>query len=135
MKYYLVKTDPDTYSIADFQKERKTVWNGVRNPQAVITLKTMQAGDRVFVYHSQGEGALRGLAEVVGSSKADPDDAKSWLVTLRLLRVYAEPYTTIKDVRAAGMFGDFALLRQSRLSVMEVPQEVVRWLRKRGVGV
>ena len=82
MKYFLVKTDPDTYSIEDFAKEKKTVWNGVRNPQAVMALKTMQAGDRVFVYHSQGEGSIRGLAEVVGSSKPDPDDAKSWLVTL-----------------------------------------------------
>lgn len=134
MKYYLVKTDPGTYSIQDFQKEKKTVWNGVRNAQAVMTLKTMQAGDRVFVYHSQGEGSIRGLAEVVGGSKPDPADTKSWLVTLRLLQVYAEPYVTIKDIREAGEFADFALLRQSRLSVMEVPKDVVRWLKGRGVG-
>lgn len=135
MKYYLVKTDPDTYSINDFKKEKKTVWNGVRNAQAVITLKAMQAGDRVFVYHSQGEGSIRGLAEVVGGSKPDPDDAKSWLVTLRLLYVYAEPYATIKDIREVGEFADFALLRQSRLSVMPVPKGVVQWLKKRGIEV
>lgn len=135
MKYYLVKTDPDTYSIADFQKEKTTVWNGVRNAQAVLTLKAMQAGDRAFVYHSQGEGAIRGLAEVVGSSKADPDDAKSWLVTLRLLQVYAAPLATITDFREAGVFADFALLRQSRLSVMLVPKNVVQWLKGRGAGV
>ena len=135
MKYFLVKTDPDTYSIEDFAKEKRTVWNGVRNPQAVMALKTMQAGDRVFVYHSQGEGSIRGLAEVVGSSKPDPDDAKSWLVTLKLLQVYAEPYVTIKDVREVKTFSDFALLRQSRLSVVEVPEKVVQWLKKRGLRV
>jgi predicted RNA-binding protein with PUA-like domain len=63
MNYFLAKTDPSTYSIADFEKERVTAWSGVRNPAAVLALKAMRKGDRVFI----GEGAIRGLAVVVGN--------------------------------------------------------------------
>ena len=135
MKYYLAKTDPDSYSISDLEREKSTEWSGVRNPQAVQFLKSMQPQDRVFIYHSQGEGSLRGLAEVQGAGHADPANPKSWLVTLRLLHVYEEPFVTIKDIRATDLFPDFLLLRQSRLSVLPVPKEVVQFLKKKKVQV
>ena len=61
MKYFLAKTDPETYSIDSLEKEKTTTWNGVRNPQAVNVLKSMQKGDKVLIYHSQGEGVIRRL--------------------------------------------------------------------------
>ena len=53
MKYFLAKTDPDTYSIDDLEQEKKTVWDGVLNPQAVRNIREMRPGDKVFIYHSQ----------------------------------------------------------------------------------
>lgn len=135
MNYFLAKTDPGTYSIDDFVKEKVTTWSGVRNPAAVLVLKSMQKGDRVFIYHSQGEGAIRGLAEVVGNSRPDPKDAKSWLVDFKFLKSYTEPYVTIKDVKSSGLFPDFQLVTQSRLSTMPVPHHVVAWLKKKKLSV
>ncbi len=135
MNYYLAKTDPDTYSIEDFKKEKVTTWSGVRNPQAVMVLKSMQKGDKVFIYHSGGEGSIRGLAEVVGNSRPDPKDPKSWLVDFKYTCAYSEPYVTIKDVRADAALADFVLLKQSRLSTMAVPALVVKWLKKKGLLV
>ncbi|MBL8030966.1 MAG: EVE domain-containing protein [Candidatus Doudnabacteria bacterium] len=135
MNYFLAKTDPGTYSIDDFAKEKATTWSGVRNPQAVLVLKSMKKGDRVFIYHSQGEGSIRGLAEVVGNSRPDPKDVKSWLVDFKFLKKYTEPYTTIKDVKASGLFADFALVTQSRLSTMHVPARVVAWLKQQKLSV
>ncbi len=130
MKYFLAKTDPKTYSIDDLQKEGETTWDGVRNPQAIIFLKQMQKGDKVFIYHSQGEGAIVGLAEVIGNSRPDPKDAKSWLVDFKFLKKLNEPFVTIKDIKAEGNLKNFRLVSQSRLSTMDVPENVVEWLGK-----
>jgi predicted RNA-binding protein with PUA-like domain len=135
MKYFLAKTDPETYSVDDFEKEKKTTWNGVRNALAVMTIKRMQEGDRVLIYHSQGEGSIRGLAEVVGKNRMDFTDERSWLVDFKFIRKFSEPYVTIKDVKASGLFPDFALVRHSRLSTMEVPAQFISWLKKKGLQV
>lgn len=135
MNYFLAKTDPSTYSVEDFAKEKVTTWSGVRNPQAVLVLKSMKKGDRVFIYHSQGEGSIRGLAEVVGNSRPDPKDIKSWLVDFQFLKKYPEPYVTIKDIKSNGLFADFQLVTQSRLSTMHVPARVVVWLKKKKLSV
>src|SRR4051812_45566210 len=99
MNYFLAKTDPGTYSIADLEKEKTTTWSGVRNPQAVSVLKAMKKGDRVLIYHSQGEGAIRGLAEVLGNGRPDLKDEKSWLVDFKFIRKFAEPYITLKEIK------------------------------------
>ena len=135
MKYFLAKTDPETYSIDDFEKEKTTTWNGVKNPSAVIALKAMKKGDKVLIYHSQGETSFRGLAEVVGSGRPDPKEPRSWLVDFRFLRKFKEPYITLKDVKGTGEFNDWALVRQSRLSTMEVPEKFVKWLKLEGLKI
>ena len=58
MQYFLAKTDPETYSIDNLEKEKKTVWDGVRNPQAVRAIRDMRPGDKVFIYHSGGLSAV-----------------------------------------------------------------------------
>ena len=72
MNYFLAKTDPDTYSIDNLQKDRRTVWDGVRNPQALRAIRDMRPGDRVFIYHSMGEAAIMGLAAVVSEPRVAP---------------------------------------------------------------
>lgn len=131
MKYFLAKTDPKTYAIDDLEKDKQTTWDGVRNPQAVEFLKQMQKGDKVFIYHSQGGGAIVGMAEVIGNSRPDPKDAKSWLVDLKFIKKFLEPFVTIKDIKSVGKFADFRLVTQSRLSTMDVPDRVLAFLKER----
>lgn len=135
MKYFLAKTDPKTYSIEDFTKEKITIWNGVRNAQAVQVLKEMRKGDKVLIYHSQGEGTIRGVATVTKQIGADPNDSKSWLVELKLQTVFNEPFISIKDVKASGKFEKLPLVYQSRLSTMEVTKDFISWLQKQGLKI
>jgi predicted RNA-binding protein with PUA-like domain len=135
MKYYLAKTDPETYGIKDLEKEGITTWNGVKNPTAVAFLKKMEKGDKVLIYHSQGEAAIVGLAEVVGNSRPDPKEPRSWLVDFKYLKSYKEPFVTLKQIKETGKFSDFKLVRISRLSTMDVPEEFITWLKKQGVAV
>ena len=67
MSYFLAKTDPETYSLNDFEREKRTLWDGVTNPQAVKTIRAMRPGDRVFIYHSGGKA--EGGSGVVGLAK------------------------------------------------------------------
>ena len=107
----------------------------MRNPQAVNVLKSMQKGDKVLIYHSQGEGVIRGLAEVLGNGRPDLRDEKSWLVDFKFVRKFSEPFVSIKEVKASGKFYSFALVRQGRLSTMAVPEEFVKWLKQKGLNI
>lgn len=131
MNYFLAKTDPESYSIDQFQADLETVWNGVKNAQAVQALKAMKVGDLVFIYHSQGEGAIRGLAKVTKVLGVDPEDAKSFLVKLKLQKVFTEPYVTLKSVKESGEFKDLLLVRNSRLSTMPLPEKFAHWVLER----
>lgn len=135
MKYYLAKTEPTTYSISDLKKENVTTWNGVRHPGAVKTLKSMMPGDKVLIYHSGGESCIVGIAEVAGNSRPDPHDDKSWLVDFKYLDTFSEPYVTLKQIKATGLFQDLPLVRQGRLSTMEVPLQFIEWLEGLGLPV
>lgn len=133
MRYFLAKTDPETYSIDNLEKDGKTEWDGVRNPQAVIFLKQMKPGDRVLIYHSQGESAIVGLAEVLDEGRADPKEPRSWLHDFKFIKKFKEPYVTLQEIKATGKFPDFRLVRQSRLSTMDCPDEFITWLKSRGL--
>jgi len=86
-KYYLAKTDPETYSITTFAKEKETNWDGVHNYQAINFIKSWEIGDFVLIYNSQGENRIVGLAEVVGNPEKDLNDKReSWYAKLRLLK-------------------------------------------------
>lgn len=132
MKYYLAKTDPETYSIEDFEKEGITTWNGVSNPTAVQFLKKMEKGDKVLLYHSQGEKTIVGLAEVVGNSRPDPKNPRSWLIDFKHLKTYSEPLISLKEIKESGKFDDFKLVRISRLSTMDVPEDFIKWMKGKG---
>jgi predicted RNA-binding protein with PUA-like domain len=134
MAYYLAKTDPDTYSIADLERERRTVWDGVKNPQALRAISAMKPGDRVFIYHSMGESAVMGLAKVVSEPRPDPKSARLTVVDLEFMRRLREP-VTLKEIKDSGLFNDWALVRQSRLSTMPAPEAFVEWLREKGEKV
>ena len=133
MKYFLAKTDPETYSILDFEKDKVTLWDGVRSGAAVLVLKRMKKGDIVLIYHSQGEGSIRGVATVTKQIGADTTDPRTWLVEFKLKKVLPEPYVTLKEIKATKKFPELPLVKQSRLSTSELTPEFISWLAKQGV--
>src|SRR5437870_3346532 len=130
MNYFLAKTDPETYAIEDLQKDRKTVWDGVRNPQALRAIREMRPGDKVFIYHSMGDAAVMGLAVVAPPPRPDPKDAKLSVVDLEFLTRFDLP-TTLREIKDSHLFDDWSLVRQSRLSTMPAPIAFVEWMRKK----
>jgi predicted RNA-binding protein with PUA-like domain len=130
MKYFLAKTDPETYSVDDLEKDKKTVWDGVTNPQAVRAIREMQPGDKVFIYHSGGASGVVGLAKVVSEGRADPKNEKSAVAGFEFLgRV--DPPATLAEIKQSKLFDDWALVRQGRLSTMAAPEKFVEWMRKK----
>jgi predicted RNA-binding protein with PUA-like domain len=130
MNYYLAKTDPETYSIDDLERDRKTVWDGVRNPQALRAIREMRPGDRVFIYHSMSDAAVVGLAAVASEPRPDPKDPKLVVVDFEFL-TRLDPPTTLREIKESHLFDDWALVRQSRLSTMSAPKAFVDWMRKK----
>ena len=129
MKYFLAKTDPDTYSIDDFERDKRTSWDGVANPQAVRAIREMRPGDRVFIYHSGGLSAVVGIADVRSEPRDDPKNPKSAVVDLELAR-RLDPPVTLADIKQSHQFDDWALVRQGRLSTMAAPEKFVTWMRQ-----
>ena len=130
MQHFLAKTDPDTYSLDDLARERKTAWDGVTNPQAVRTIREMHSGDKVFIYHSGGQSAVVGLARVASEPRPDPKQTKSAVVDVEFLTTL-DPPTTLAEIKQSGLFQDWALVRQGRLSTMTAPAAFVDWMRAR----
>ena len=130
MKYFLAKSEPSVYSIDNLEQDKKTVWDGVTNPQAVNAIREMKPGDRVFIYHSGGVSSIVGLATVRSEARPDPKNPKSAVIELEF-HSKLDPPTSLHDIKESGKFADWALVRQGRLSTMAVPENAVKWLRAR----
>jgi predicted RNA-binding protein with PUA-like domain len=130
MTYYLAKTDPETYSVDQLERDHKTVWDGVTNPQAVRAILAMQPGDKVFIYHSGGASGVVGLAVVRAAGRPDPKNPKSAVADFEFSG-RLEPPTTLAEIKQSKLFDDWALVRQGRLSTMAAPASFVKWMQKR----
>ncbi|MBS1828938.1 MAG: EVE domain-containing protein [Acidobacteria bacterium] len=133
MAYFLAKTDPDTYTMDQLEKDKRTAWDGVTNAQAVRAIRSMAPGDIVFVYHSGGESSIVGLMRVASPPRDDPRNAKSAVVDVEYVGRLSPP-TSLSEIKQSNLFADFSLVRQSRLSTMPVPDNFVAWMRKRYPG-
>lgn len=129
--WWLVKADPDTdYSIDDLEKDGQTEWTGVHNFQAINNIKLMKPGDLVYVYHSQKEKQIVGLAKVTARPYENKQDPRtSWAVQLSFVNKLKSPLH-LSTIKANPAFSDFLLVRNSRLSVMPVPKETQQELEK-----
>jgi predicted RNA-binding protein with PUA-like domain len=128
MSWYLAKTDPDTYSIDDFKLEGETLWDGVHNNAALLFIRQMHPGDKVFIYESLSTKAIVGLAEVTSEPSENKNDPRrSWVVTMKFIKKYPIPLS-LAQIKAEPSLNDFALVRQSRLSVMPVPDSTANLL-------
>lgn len=117
--HWLLKTEPSTYSWDDLEREKTTVWDGVSNPVALKNLAAMKPGDDAVIYHTGGEKAVVGLAQVTKAAYPDPKakDPKLLVVEIRPVRRTART-VTLQEIKADPLFRDSPLVRQGRLSVV-----------------
>lgn len=121
MNYWLLKTEPGDYSYSDLVNEKKAVWDGVRNNQALVFLRNIKKGDQAFIYHTGKEKAIVGVADVVRAAYPDPDqDDPRFVVVDIKAKKQLENAVTLAAIKADPDFVDFHLVRISRLSVMPV---------------
>lgn len=121
MQYWLVKQEPDDYSWADFVKEGRSAWTGVRNYQARNNLRGMAKGDLVFYYHSGEEKQVVGIAKVDKPAYPDPTAKEGDWASVDLVPVkpVAQP-VTLKEMKSDSVLKEMLLVRNSRLSVVPV---------------
>lgn len=122
MAYWLVKSEPSVYSWDQLIKDKKTIWDGVRNYGARIHLNAMRKGDLVFYYHSNEGLEIVGIAKVVKEAFPDPTakDNKGWVaVELSATEKLKQP-VTLSEIKGTTLLQQMALVKNSRLSVQPV---------------
>lgn len=124
MNYWLIKSEPGTYSWDDLERDGTTFWNGVRNYQARNNLKAMAVGDLCLYYHSVNEKQVVGIAEVVRTHYQDPTtDDTAWVVVDVKAKQRLKRPVTLEQVKADARLSQMVLVRNSRLSVQPVRPE------------
>jgi predicted RNA-binding protein with PUA-like domain len=118
---WLLKSDPETYSFADLERDGQTRWDGVSNNLALKHLRSIQQGDTVLIYHTGEERAIVGTAEVTSDPYPDPKqkDPRRVVVDLKAGKRLARP-VTLDEIKRQPALKDFELVRLARLSVMPV---------------
>lgn len=122
MAYWLMKSEPGSYSWQDLVRDGGTTWDGVRNNAARLHLKAMEPGDEAMFYHSMSERAVVGIMRITGTGEPDGDDG-SWVkVPVEPVRSLDRP-VTLAEIKAEPKLAKMELIRQSRLSVAPVRAE------------
>jgi len=126
MKYWLVKSEPGSWSWDDQVKKGVEHWDGVRNYQAANNMKAMRIGDKAFFYHSVNEKQVVGIVEVVKEYYPDPSDksGRFGMVDFKAVEPVPNP-VTLADIKAEPRLAELALIKQSRLSI--VPIDAKSW--------
>ncbi|MXV43955.1 EVE domain-containing protein [Saccharibacter sp. 17.LH.SD] len=133
MVYWLIKSEPASFSWDEQVRNGIEPWNGVRNYQARNNLKAMECGDRALFYHSVSEKRIVGVVEVVKEAYPDPttEDARWVCVDVKAMGAFRRPIT-LADIKADPNLADMALLKQSRLSVAPVTEFEFDYLTRLG---
>ena len=121
---YLLKTEPSTYSFADLQREKTTIWDGVSNPVALKNMRAMKPGERLVIYHTGDEKSAVGTATVVSVDASDPRNPQ---VKIKVGKAIAKP-VTLAEAKANNLFADSPLARQGRLSVVPLNEAQYKFL-------
>jgi predicted RNA-binding protein with PUA-like domain len=121
MAQWLVKEEPEHYGYDQLERDRKTVWAGVRNPLAQKHLRGIRKGDRVFYYHTGKEKAVVAIARALTDAYPDPSDPSGKLHVVDIAPdTKLSHAVTLAAIKADRAFASFPLVRMSRLSVMPV---------------
>jgi predicted RNA-binding protein with PUA-like domain len=124
MNFWLIKSDPETYSWNDLARDRETSWDGIRNYAARLHLRAMKKGDELLFYHSGGESAVVGLAKVTKEFYPDPTDESAQWSSVMVKKVKSlKREVTLKEIKADLLLKNMALVKISRLSVSPVKKE------------
>ncbi|HEX9879931.1 MAG TPA: EVE domain-containing protein [Candidatus Binatia bacterium] len=121
---WLVKTEPSVYSYQQLVKEKRTVWDGVKNNLALKHMKGVKKGDWVMIYHTGKEKAAVGIARAVSGAHPDPkkNDARFLVFDVEAVKPLPRP-VTLAELKGVPKLASFDLLRLSRLSVMPVSDD------------
>jgi len=121
---FLLKSEPDKYSFDDLLRDRETIWDGISNNQALLSLRNMRKGEKLVIYHSNVGKAAVGTATVVS---VDASDLKNPQVRIKAgKRLRREK--PLAEMREAAVFQNSTLFRQFRLSVVPLTDEQYDWL-------
>jgi predicted RNA-binding protein with PUA-like domain len=124
MGYFLLKTEPSTYSWADLVKAKKATWDGVTNPVAQKHIRGAKAGDLAVIYHTGDEKAAVGIAEISTTAYPDAADPSLAVFDIEPRQALAQP-VTLAQLKAAPAFATSPLVKVGRLSV--VPLDEAQW--------
>ncbi|MFT4857998.1 MAG: putative RNA-binding protein with PUA-like domain [Algoriphagus sp.] len=119
MNYWLVKSEPNSYTWNDLRNKSEDIWDGVRNYQARNFMKEMKLGDQVFFYHSGKEKAIVGLAEVSEEAFPDPKDLDFVAVKIKSKQPFKN-LVSLGEIKSTDLVSELLLIKQSRLSVMPI---------------
>jgi len=133
MAYWLVKSEPNTWSWDDQVRDGTTHWDGVRNHQASNNMKAMKIGDLAFFYHSVKEKRIVGIVEVVKEYYPDHTDASGrfGMVDFKAVRPFTRP-VTLAEIKAEPSLAELLLVRHTRLSVMPIDAKSWKTICKMG---
>jgi predicted RNA-binding protein with PUA-like domain len=124
MNYWLLKTEPQSYSWEQLVKDKVTNWSGVRSPAGRANLMKMKKGDRAFFYHTGEERQVVGVCEVVKESYPDPTDETGKFVQVDVRAIAPVPHpVTLGAIKAEPKLAEMRLVREGRLSVSPVTTE------------
>ena len=135
MKYWLLKSEPDAWSIDQQEKAgiKGVPWEGVRNYQAANNLKNMKKGDLCFFYHSNIGKEIVGIVEVIKTAFIDPTDKKGRFVAVQVkFREKFKKNVTLESIKKNKSLRHLLLIKQSRLSVMPIDSKSWKILNKMG---
>ena len=121
---WLFKTEPSVYSFQQLQKDKKTMWDGVKNNLALKNLKDIKKGDEILIYHTGDEKAAVGVARALSGAYPDPNQKNPRMLVVDIEAVKPLPRpVTLAEVKANKKLANFDLVRLSRLSIMKVSDE------------
>ena len=124
MKYWIAKSEPYKYSWENMLKDKITYWDGVRNHQARNNLKAMKKGDQVFFYHSNEGKEIVGVTEVLREHYQDPTtDDDRWVVVDLKVKKSLKRSISLAEIKKDPILSKMSLIKQSRLSVLEIEKK------------
>ena len=131
--FWIIKQEPSQYNWKQFEKDKETYWDGVRNYQARNNLKNMKKGDNLLFYHSVVGKEIVGIAEVTREAYPDPttDDERWVVVDLKPIKPFKVP-VTLEEIKTHKELSEIALIKQARLSVMPITKKEFQILLKLG---
>jgi predicted RNA-binding protein with PUA-like domain len=119
MAYWLMKSEPESYSWSDLVRDGGTEWDGVRNNAARLHLRAMKEGDEAFLYHSMSDKAVVGIMRIAREAQPDPKNPDWVSVRVEPVKPLARP-VTLAEIKSVPRLSKMELIRQSRLSVAPV---------------